>query len=808
MQKIVVVEDEGIVAFNLQQRLQKLGYEVPGIFASGEQLIDDIDQLSPDLILMDVHIQGALDGIETAARLHEKLRIPVVYLTAHAEETTLERARATKPYGYLLKPFSERELHATIQMALERCKLDQALFGSEERLRLALDAADMGSWELEPDSRNVLCMGQANRIFGFPSDSIRIDWKTFLAQVHQDDSARVSAEIERCLRENSGCQLEFKSRAGAGSRWLRLQAKAFSPNRRNQIDRIVGVIQDVSERKQAEANLRRAATVFESTQNGIVILDKDLCIINANQSYCDMTGYELKELIGQIHYSPSVMHDSKEQEMLATLQSCGIWRGELSGQRKDGSRFPTLTNIAAVRDGDGIVSHYIVVRSDLSSIHDAQKELYRLAHHDALTGLPNRLHAMDRLASALEWAARHNSKVAVLFIDIDHFKHVNDTLGHGTGDELLQTVAARLRSCLRSEDTVARLGGDEFMVVLQEVRRVEEVAVAAEKILNTLGSRIELAGMALSISASIGVSIFPDDGSYGADLIRAADTAMYSAKERGRRRFVFYTPAMTEAAVRYMELNQDLRRGLAAGELRLHYQPQVNLQTHEIIGAEALIRWEHPSKGLLGAADVIPIAEESGIIVDIGDWVIREACRQARVWLDAGLPSLRIAVNASIRQIYQNRLIDTVRDALAQNGLPSSALEVEITESTLQSEDACLSTLQQLHELGVTLAIDDFGTGYSCLNSLKSLPIQRLKIDRTFVRDISENVDDAAIAETIVSMAHRLRLIVVAEGVETKEQELLLRQCGCDEVQGYFYAKPMAADNFSEYLRGKVLRQP
>ncbi|MET0379952.1 MAG: diguanylate cyclase, partial [Spongiibacteraceae bacterium] len=557
MQKIVIVEDEGIVAFNLQQRLQKLGYEVPGIFASGEQLINDIELLRPDLILMDVHIQGALDGIDTAARLYEKLRIPVVYLTAHSEESTLERARATKPYGYLLKPFSERELHATIQMALERCQLDQALFGSEERLRLALDAADMGSWELDSASRDILCIGQANRIFGFPSDSIRIDWSTFMAQVHSDDNVRVAMEINRCIQENSACQLEFKSKGGVESRWLKLQAKAFSPRHSDQIERVVGVIQDISERKQSEAHLRRAATVFESTQNGIVILDKDFRVITANQSYCDMTGYALNELIGKLHYSQSAMHGSKEEEMFETLQSCGIWRGELSGRRKDGKKFPTLTNIAAVRDTDGVVSHYIVVRSDLSSIHDAQKELYRLAHHDALTGLPNRLLAMDRLASALEWATRHATQVAVLFIDIDHFKHVNDTLGHGTGDELLLAVAHRLRRCLRSEDTVARLGGDEFMVILQEIRRAEEVAITAEKILDTLGASINLAGASLSISASIGISIFPNDGSYGADLIRAADTAMYSAKDRGRRRFVFYTPAMTDAAVRYMALNQD-----------------------------------------------------------------------------------------------------------------------------------------------------------------------------------------------------------------------------------------------------------
>jgi diguanylate cyclase (GGDEF)-like protein/PAS domain S-box-containing protein len=795
------VEDEGIVALNLQHTLTKLGYEVSAVVPSGSEALDSIEKLGPDIVLMDIHLQGDIDGIETANHIFQRFKIPVVYLTAHAEGPTLDRARATQPYGYLIKPFSERELHATLQVALERRRVDFALQTSEERLRLALDAANMGTWEMETQSREMMCHGLALDMFCIDEGN-PIPWDQLTRYIHREDLTRVTRDLQQCLHGQEPCHIEFRSQhTDGGLHWLRLQGKTVNPDHGGQDSRMLGVVQDVSQHKWAEIQLQRAATVFESTQDGIVIVDKDMRVVTANLSYCQMSGYALTELIDSAHFGQTSLPAELADEILATLEQSGLWRGEIPGRRKTGELFPTLTNIAAVRDADGQFTHYVIVCSDLTSVHSAQQQLYHLAHHDSLTGLPNRMLAHDRLACALDWAKRRELRVAVLFIDIDNFKQINDSLGHGIGDALLCKIAENLRDSLRAEDTVARLGGDEFMVVLPEVRRSEEVAILAEKIVSMLNKPTAIAGTSLSMSASIGISLYPDDGIHSSELIRAADTAMYAAKAQGRRRYVFYTAEMTANAIRYMEMNQDLRRGLAMEELRLHYQPQMDVRSGRMVAVEALIRWQHPYRGLLGAAEIIPVAEESGSIVEIGDWVIQQACRQTRQWLDEGLPPLRIAINVSIRQIYQQRLINTVREALARFSIPSHLLEVEITESTLQSESVCLDTLQQLKDLGVSLAVDDFGTGYSCLSSLKTLPIHRIKIDRTFVRDIPRDENDLAIVEAIVAMAHRLKLQVLAEGVETAEQEQFLRRVGCDEVQGYLYARPLPSEEIALRLR-------
>jgi diguanylate cyclase (GGDEF)-like protein/PAS domain S-box-containing protein len=806
--RILVVEDERIVALNLQQRLVKLGYEVPAIVASGEHALQKMQDLRPDLVLMDINIEGAMDGIETASRIPPELNIPVIYLTAYSEDATLERARGTKPYGYLVKPFSERALHATIQMVLERRNTDLALEDKEERLRLALDAAEMGSWELDVVSRKLLSMGTSDELFGFSPEVISTSWDALLNRVYIDDRAAVSSALDNAILGGSSCQIEFRSiHADGKMRWLKVQGKVFNARRDVGSHRIIGVVQDVTERKMAEQNLRQAATVFAASPDGILVLDKSLAILSANQSYCEITGETLDEVIGkQPHQlSSKLLPPQSRKEILKALQTTGSWTGDLRGARKSGEHFPLLANIAAVRDEADELTHYVVVFSDLTAVRNAEQKLYHLAHHDPLTGLPNRLLARDRLETALDRAQRRNQRVALLFIDLDYFKRVNDTLGHNVGDELLRTIAERLQNCVRHEDTVARLGGDEFMVMLDRIERMEEVVIVTEKIIAALNLPMRLDARELSISASIGISLYPDDAKTRDDLIRAADTAMYTAKGQGRNRYTFYTAKMTAAAVHYMELDQDLRRGLKQNELVLHYQPQIDMDSGEVVGVEALIRWQHPTKGLVGALDIIPIAEESGLIVEIGEWVLRRACEQAREWRAAGVQPLRIAVNVSARQMHQARLIGVIKNIFEETQMPPGQLEIEITESTLQSEDACVATLRELKSLGVTLAIDDFGTGYSCLSSLKNLPIHRVKIDRAFVRDMPQDLNDVAIAEAIIAMAHRLHLQVVAEGVETVAQEELLRSRGCDEVQGYLYAKPLAAADLIALLTQRSL---
>lgn len=807
--RILVVEDERIVAMHLQQRLTKLGYEVPAIVASGEQALQTIDALQPDLVLMDINIEGALDGIETARRIPDELDIPVIYLTAYSEDSTLERARDTRPYGFLVKPFSERALHATIQMVMERRRADLALRESEERLRLALDAADMGSWELDLNSGRLVQTGPVDRLLGTGQELFVTTWKAFIDHVHPDDRSTVTSTLDSSIAESGPFQLEFRSLHGDGDvHWLKVQGNIFASRRELGASRIIGVVQDITERKVSEQRLRQAATVFEASPDGIVVLDDRFRVITANQSYCSAVGKPLDEVIGK----PSDLlreestHSGRHSEIDAALRTAGQWSGEFVDQRGNGERRHMLANVAVVKDGNQVSTHYIAVFSDLTAVRNAEQKLFHMAHHDALTGLPNRLLARERLEHAVESAKRLRKRVALLFIDLDYFKRVNDSLGHNVGDELLRILAQRMQTCVRSEDTVSRQGGDEFMVILDHIEDIEDVTVVARKITAVLNEPIRLGDSDVSVSSSIGISLFPDHSDQIDDLISAADAAMYVAKEQGRNRYAFYTTQMTAETARHMARDQDLRRAMQQDEFVVYFQPQFCLRTGRMVGVEALLRWLHPQKGLLGADEIVPLAEENGLIAAIGERVLRETCAQARAWTEAGLPPLRMAVNVSARQMHDERLVASVKQALLDYAIPRGQLEIEITESTLQSGDECLVALRQLKELGVSLAVDDFGTGYSSLSSLKHLPVNRVKIDQSFVRDLERDTNDAAITEAIIAMAHRLNLEVVAEGVESVRQEELLRLHGCDEAQGHLYAQALAPVMLAEYLRSHSLR--
>ena len=801
--RILVVEDERIVALNLQQRLNKLGYDVPAIVASGDAALEKMGDLRPDLVLMDINIEGSMDGIETVRNMPLDLDIPVIYLTAYSEDSTLERARDTRPYGYLVKPFSERALHATIQMAMERRSTDIALKESEERLRLAMDAADMGSWEMELSRHKVLRMEPADKLLGFTQMVFTTTWESFLDRVHPDDQSHVNQALEQAIAANEPFQVEFRNQHASGEvRWLKIQGNIFTSRKDRRTSRIIGIIQDISEHRKAEIRLREAAIVFESSPDGIVVLDCEFHIVNANQSYCNRVGRPLEDISGK--RLGLLLEDlgraDRIMEIDTSLRMHGQWSGELVGRHISGELLHMLSHIAAVRDRNNVLTHYVAVFSDLTAMRNAEQKLFHLAHHDPLTGLPNRLLARERLERSLERAKRLQLRVALLFVDLDYFKRVNDTLGHDVGDELLRSVAQRMQTCVRSEDTVSRQGGDEFMVILDHIEDIEDAVTVAKKITTALDQQFYLQTTELHISTSIGISIFPDNNTDADGLISAADSAMYVAKEQGRNRWAFYSAEMTARTARHMELDQELRHALRRDEFVLHYQPQFCMRTGYMVGVEALIRWQHPQKGLLGADEIIPVAEDNDLIIDIGEWVLHKACAQASAWREAGLPPIRVAVNVSARQMRDKRFIGLVRKLIAEHEIPPGLLEVEITESTLQNGGDFMTSLEQLKEIGVLLAIDDFGTGYSCLGSLKHLPIDRVKIDRVFVRDMDTNPNDIAITSAIIAMAHRMQMKVVAEGVESAKQAKLLNMRGCDEVQGYLYAKPLPPAALERFL--------
>lgn len=577
---------------------------------------------------------------------------------------------------------------------------------------------------------------------------------------------------------------------------------------------IQGVFRDIRQRKRNEAELKLAARVFESSQESILITNADSIIVSVNPAFLRMTGYSAAEVIG---YNPRLLGSGRHPAeffaaMRQTLNAEGRWQGEIWNRRKSGEIYPAWLTISVYRGASGEVLNFVGIESDISERHAAQERIRQLAYFDPLTGLPNRRLLQDRAEQALVGAEREGKRVALLFVDLDHFKTINDSLGHSAGDQLLSQVAQRLLGCVRRMDTVARLGGDEFVVLLGEAT-LEGTSEVARKILEVVGRPFHIEQHQLGVTPSLGISLFPQDGDDFETLLKHADTAMYRAKESGRNAYRFFASEMNVAALERLQLENGLRQGLARSEFVLHYQPQISVASGRIIGAEALVRWRHKQSGLVSPGRFIPVAELSGLIVPIGEWVLREACRQNRSWQDAGLPAISIAVNISSLQFRGGQLEENVRAALADSGLPSEFLELELTEGIVMGNaDETVEILRRLSAMGVKLAIDDFGTGYSSLSYLKRFPIDKLKIDQSFVRDIVSDPDDWAIANAVINLAHSLRLAVIAEGVEHAEQLDMLRLHGCDEVQGYYFSVPLPADEFAELLRvqnfAELLQQP
>ncbi len=554
------------------------------------------------------------------------------------------------------------------------------------------------------------------------------------------------------------------------------------------------------------------AAVFNNTMDAILIADADQKIVAVNPAYSSITGYEPAEVIGRnprLHSSGR--HDAEFYRALwRALEDTGRWQGEIWNRRKNGEVYPAWENISIVRGERGHITHYVAVMSDISPLKRAEERLSYLAHHDALTDLPNRLTLSSHLDQALERAKRHQQKLALLLLDLDRFKNVNDTLGHDAGDQLLQIVAQRLRRCVRSEDLVARLGGDEFAIVLEEVIRAVDAGPTAEKIIRAVSEPAQLAGVNVLPSASIGISIYPDDADNAADLAKGADASMYRAKSRGRHRYEFYTAEMTNMALKRLSIENELHLALASNEFVLHYQPQIELASGLTSGVEALLRWRHPERGLLLPAEFIEIAEKSGLIDAVGDWVIQQVCAQLRLWRNEGVAPGRVAINLSSREILYDHKPQFLRSALEQHGFAPGEvpIQIEIGESVLQSGENILGSLNLFRGLVGSIAIDNFGVGYSSLSQLKRLPIDTLKVDRSVIRGISQDSDSRAIASALIVSGRSLGLRVIAEGVETSEQLAFLREQGVDEVQGFLISEALAPEDVASFLKNRRPEPP
>ncbi|WP_044870930.1 phosphodiesterase DibA [Pseudomonas sp. LFM046] len=549
-------------------------------------------------------------------------------------------------------------------------------------------------------------------------------------------------------------------------------------------------------RRAHESSLRQAAAVFDSTQEGVLVTDAECRIVHVNRAFARITGFEEAEVLGE---NPRIFSSGRHapdfyQAMWHALNNRREWSGEVWNRRKNGEIYPLWQNLRAIHDDDGQLTHYVAVFSDISAIKRSQRELDFLAHHDPLTNLPNRLLFTERVEQVLERTRRERQHGAVLLLDLDHFKHINESLGPSQGDLLLKMVGTRLQALLEGGMTLARLGGDEFGLLWDNCPHPDQAAALAERIRAELCTPFRLGGHDLFISTSLGISLFPDGDDSVEQVMRNADSALFKAKSTGRDSYAFYSQELTEQAHQRVELVGALRRALEQGQLRVHYQPIQRLADSRLIGFEALVRWEHPERGLVPPGEFIPVAEESGLIGHIDAWVLEQACRQMQRWLEQGRDLVFVAVNLSCRQFRRAELDAEVARVLADTGLAPHYLELEITESAVMEDpDSAEGLLTRLRDLGVRLAIDDFGTGYSSLQRLKRLPVHKLKIDQSFVRGLPADQNDIAIAHAVTALGHSLGLSVLAEGIEGDAQADFLRELGCDYGQGYLFSRPLPA---------------
>lgn len=555
----------------------------------------------------------------------------------------------------------------------------------------------------------------------------------------------------------------------------------------------------------AAESLKQAAAVFESTREGVVITDLQPRIVAINRAYAEITGYSEEQVLGK---NPRIIKSGRHdklfyQAMWASLTKAGYWRGEVWNRRRSGDIYPQWLTISTVFNDRNEPCNYVGVFTDITQIKQSEARLAHLAHYDALTGLPNRLLVQSRLHHAIERTLRHGNQIAALYLDLDRFKNVNDSLGHPIGDELLVMLALRLKKRLREEDTLARLGGDEFLVVLEDIKDSNEPAMVAQTLIDLLATPFSLpSGHEIFINTSIGISLFPTDANSVTELIQHADMAMYLAKQEGRNTYRYHTDALSIAANERLVLETQLRQALSAGEFVLHYQPLIDARKGQVMGVEALVRWQPPDKAMVSPGKFIPIAEETGLIVPLGEWVLRTACAQGRAWMDADFPPLVMAVNLSVRQFQSENLVELIRQVLEETKLPAACLELELTESMfMEHAEQSIEILKTLKSLGVRLSIDDFGTGYSSLTYLKRFPIDKLKIDQSFVHGLAYDPNDREIAATIIAMARNLKLDVLAEGVESEQQLDILNQHGCDYYQGYLFHRPVPAQELEVWFR-------
>jgi diguanylate cyclase (GGDEF)-like protein/PAS domain S-box-containing protein len=780
----------------------------------------------PDLILLDV-MMPEMDGHDVLRTLRadaETRDIPVIFVTALNDPENEERGIEEGAVDYITKPINPAILGVRVKVQLELKRARDVVAGQkawleqevarrvaentqlDTRLQVALSTSGFGIWEHDHERGSSQWSPSLAKILGLGEGPATV--AATLELIHPEDVGPIRLEMETPNAQSDEIHVdEFRMRHADGHWvWMEVRGRVLSRDAQGKPVLVLGTMADISRRKLADLEHRLASVVFTGISDGVCITDPDSNIMLTNDAFSKVTGYSASDALGK---NPRILRSGVHgpefyRDMWDAINRHGNWQGEITNRRQDGELVSEWLSISAVNDRNGRLTNYVGIFSDLSERHAAAERIQYLSSFDPLTNLPNRSLFADRLGQALIAAHRFNRETAVILLDLDRFRFINDTLGPPVGDEILVEVARRLNLQVRDGDTVGRRSGNEFGFVMANLSHERDTIALAQRMLDAIAIPFEVGGHSIAMTACIGVSVAPRNGNDVDSLMKSADAALQRAKKIGQNTFRFYSPEMDADAARRLALEAALRHALQRDELSIYYQPQISLDSGNMIGMEALLRWNTPEFGSVSPVEFIPIAEETGLILPIGEWVLRTACLQARKWLDLGLATLRIAVNLSARQFRQANLPGMVSQCLAASGLPANALELEITESALIDDiDEAIIQCRNLKALGIKISLDDFGTGYSSLSYISRLPFDKIKIDQSFVRDITVNPINAAIASAAIVMARSLNLTVLAEGVETEAQASFLRGRRCDSMQGYLFSRPLPATEFEQLLAGR-----
>lgn len=801
---ILIVDDEPSALLFHSAVLEKAGFRVKG-FQKGSDVFSAFMNVKPDLVILDL-VMPELNGFticRTIRNLPGSEYTPILVVSGKGDPRSIKQAFEAGATDFLLKPVNLDLLGNRIQYMLRSSQTMKNLKRSEQSLRNAHRIAKLGNWELDIDKDYLWCSDEIFHLFGIKPENFERSYAGLLTSVHPEDRKVFDSKVKDSLRAGDPFSLEHRILRHDGSLCVINQQVEVSFLGGGKALRMIGTAQDVTDKRKSEDSLKLLKEAVERLPIGITISDLEGKIIYTNPAEAQMHGYTLEELSDKEArmFAPAKLKKSVPPDEFHKLK---VWKRETVNLRKKGEtheEFPVYLTSIPVKNAEEVPLGFITTCEDITERKQAEREIEKLAYQDILTGLPNRALFQDRLEKAIALARREGRQLCVMFLDLDRFKDVNDSQGHVFGDKLLWSVAERLRRCIREADTLARMGGDEFVIVFTSVEASDQAAMAAERILSVFSQPFELEGRQIYSSTSIGIAMYPSDGSDVSDLLKSADTAMYYAKSRGRHTYRFFSREMNRRVMEKVSIENGLRRAIDGNEFFLHYQPQVDLETGRIIGVESLIRWESPELGWVLPSQFIPASEDAGIIFRLGQWVLDTAFAQAKAWQEAGLRSLKVAVNISGHQFKQPGFMDMVDRVIRDTGVDPYQIEFELTESVIMDKaDRTIETLKELKTRGIHLCIDDFGTGYSSLSYLKHFPADRIKIDRSFVTDIRTNADDAAIVDMIIAIGKSLGLKVLAEGVENEEQLNFLKAHGCAEAQGYLFARSMAAEELTVVL--------